>query len=119
MVDQIRTLRGFASPNLLFVDFPSWVDFDDTYICDICTDSHLCLVCIEIEVSLQDDISSDFYYEIYTDKVDVADVNVAFAAKILTSIEQPPTLELKSIYVFLELFHLNLNLNRNKSCYKY
>lgn len=86
MVDQIRTLREFASPDSLFADFPSLSDFDDTYTCDVCTDSHLCSVCTEIEATLQCDIS----YEISTDKFDVVDVNVALAAKILSSIEKPP-----------------------------
>lgn len=102
MADQIRMFREFASPDSLFTNFPSFSDFDDTYICDVCTDSHLCLVCTEIEAALQGDISIDIYYEISLDKVYVANVNVALAAKTLPFIEQPPALELNSLHAFLE-----------------
>lgn len=85
-----------------FADFPSLFDFDDTYTCDVCTDAHLCSICTEIEAVLQGDTSSDISYDISTNKVDVADVNVALAVKILSSVEQPPALELKPLPAFLE-----------------
>lgn len=100
-----RTLREFDSFDSLFVDFSSLSDFDDIYTCDVCIDTHLCSICTRIEAALQGDIS----YEISTDKVNIADVNVALAAKILSSIEQPPTLELKPFHVFLE-FNENLHV---------
>lgn len=92
-----------VAPNSLFADFPSLYDFDGTYTCDVCIDAHLCSVCAEIEASLQVDIS----YDISTDKVDVVDINIVHVAKILPSIEQSSSLELKSLpsnlkYVFLE-----------------
>lgn len=97
MDDQNRTLRELVTLDSLFVDFPSLSDFDETYTCDVCTDTHLCSVCAEIEAALQVDISSDISYDISTDKVDVADVNVVSTSKILSSIEQPSALELKSL----------------------
>ena len=83
-------------------------DFDDTYTCDVCTNTHLCSVYAKIEVVLQVDISSNISYEISTNKVDVADVNVVPTIKILSSIEKPVALELKPHpenlkYTFLEL----------------
>lgn len=88
-----RTLRELDAFDSLFVDFRSLYDFEDIYTCDVYTDTHLCSFCTEIEVVLHGDIS----YKISTKKVDDADVNVALAAKILSSIEQPPALELKVI----------------------
>lgn len=98
MIDQNRILREITIVDSLFTDFPSLSNFDDTYTCDVCTDTHLCSVCVEIEAALHVDIS----YEISTDKVDVADLNVVPPAKILSSIKQPSILELKSLSVFLE-----------------
>lgn len=53
-----RTLREFTTPDSIFVDFPSLSDFDDTYICDTCIDTHLCYVCGEIKYSFQGDTNS-------------------------------------------------------------
>lgn len=100
MTDQNRILRELAAADSLFADFPSMSDFDDTYTYDVCTDTHLCSIYAEIESALQVDISSEISYEISTQKVDVAYVDVVPAAKILPSIEQPSTLELKSLSVF-------------------
>ena len=98
-----------VAPDSLFAGFPSLSDFDDTYTCDVCIDTHLCSVCAEIEDALQVDISSDISYEISTDKVDVAYVNVVYAAKISPSIVQPSALELQSLPAFLE-FNENLSV---------
>lgn len=99
---QIKTLREFSSPDSIFADFLYLSDFDDTYTCDVYIDRHLCSVCTEIESDLRDDISTDIYYEISTNKVDIAYVNVALSAKILLPVEQPPALELKHLHVILE-----------------
>lgn len=40
MNDQNRILRELAAVDSLFADFPSLFDFDDTYTCDVCTDTH-------------------------------------------------------------------------------
>lgn len=37
----------------LLAVFPSLSDFDDIYSYDACIDTHLCSVCVEIEVALQ------------------------------------------------------------------
>lgn len=93
MVEFQQTLREFTTPNSLFAALPSLFDFDDTYTCDVCTGTHLCSIYAEIEVALQVDI----FYEIYIDKVDVAEVNVILAAKNLPLIEKPHALELKPL----------------------
>lgn len=103
MTDKNRILRELVATDSLFADFSSLFDFDNTYTCDVCTSTHLCSVCNEIEVALQVDIS----YDISTDKVDVADINVVLAAIVLPSIEQPSALELEPLlsnlkYAFLE-----------------
>lgn len=107
MTDENRILRELAAVDSLFADFLSLSDFDDTYTCDVCTDTHLCSVYIEIEAALHVDISSDISYENSADKVDVAYVNVVPTAKILPSIEQPSTLELKLLSAFLEFNEKN------------
>lgn len=106
MPNQNRTLRELVVPDPFFADFPSLSDFDDTYIYDVCTDIYLWSVCAGIEVVLHVDISIN--------KIDVAYVNVVPAAKILSSIEKPSTLKLKSLpsnlkYTFLE-FEENLHV---------
>lgn len=78
--------------------------FYETYTSDVCTDTHLCSICVEIETALHVDIS----YDISTDKVDVADVNIAHTSKKIPYIEQPYASELKSLlanlkYALLEL----------------
>lgn len=37
-------------------DFLSLYDFNDTYTCDACTDTHLCFICVEMDVTLHVDI---------------------------------------------------------------
>lgn len=91
-----RTLRELDAFDSLFVEFPYLSDFDYIYTCDVYTDTHLSSVYIEIEAILQGDVS----YEISTDNIDVAYVNVALADKILSSIVQPPALELKNSLCF-------------------
>lgn len=76
-------------PIHFFDDFPSLYDFNDTCTYDVCTDTHLCSVYAEIEIVLQVNISFDISYEISTNKVDLTDVNVVLAVKILSYIEQP------------------------------
>lgn len=57
---------------------------------------------------------SYLYTKIFTDKIDIAYVNVALTVEILSSNEQPPAIKLKSIhanlkYAFLtldEIFHI-------------
>lgn len=69
MVEAQQTLREFVAPGLFFANFPSLSDFDDTYTCDICVDTHLCLVCTEIEDALKGDISYDISYEVLLTKL--------------------------------------------------
>lgn len=38
-----RTLRELDASDSLFVDFPSLSNFDNIYICDVCTDTHVSL----------------------------------------------------------------------------
>lgn len=97
-------------------------DFGDTYTCDVCTNTHLCLVCDEIDVVLHVDIS----YEMSNDKVDVVDVNGDHAAKILSSIKRPLALEVKPLPAFLEfnqncivIISSKLESEQEQSCYKY
>lgn len=86
MVDQNRTPREFYAPDSLFIKFPSLFDFDYTYTCDVCIDSQLCSICAEIEATLQVDISYDVSYDIFTDKVNVANINIVTFVKLLPSI---------------------------------
>lgn len=110
MLEQ-RILRELVALDSLFADFISLFDFDDTYTFGVCTNTHLYPIYSEIRVVLLVDIS----YDIFVDKVDIANVNVVHAAKILSSIEQPSLLEFKSLtsnlkYAFLE-FEENLSIN--------
>lgn len=98
MTDQNRILRELVAADSIFANFPSLSDFDDIYTCDVCTDTHLCSVCAEIEGALHVDIS----YEISTNKVDVTNGYVVPTVKILPSVEQLSTLELKPFSSFLE-----------------
>lgn len=110
MVEPQSTLKQLVAYNVTYHSFnieyidslyaysPSLSDFGDAYTCNVCVDTHVCLICTEIEVVLQIDI----FYEISTNTLDVPDVNVVSAAKILSSIEQTHALELNLLLMFLQ-----------------
>ena len=86
-------------------DFPSLSGFDDVYSCDVCTDTKICSVCAEIEAVLQVDVSH--VDEVIHEVVYAAEALDILAAPTISSIEQPPSLELKPLpdnlkYAYLE-----------------
>ncbi|GAU29394.1 hypothetical protein TSUD_32010 [Trifolium subterraneum] len=56
-MELISEIVDEAHPNLFLNDFPSLSGFDDFYSCDDYIDTNLCVVCAEIDVALQGDIS--------------------------------------------------------------
>lgn len=58
-IDLISELVDETYYELFSTDFQSLSDFDDTYTCDACIDTHFCSVCAEIKVTLHVDITSN------------------------------------------------------------
>ena len=93
--------------DLFAADFPSLSDFDDVYSCDVCTDIKICSVCAEIEAALQVDIlTAD---EVANEVVHVDEALDTLAARNKSSIEQPPSRELKLIPENLKYAYLEMN----------
>src|SRR3954468_5297480 len=76
-------------------DFPSLFGFDDVYSCDVCTDTKICSVCVEIEFALKVDILNAS--EVANEVVHVDEVLDTPPAQNKQSIEQLPSPELKPI----------------------
>ncbi|XP_058776313.1 uncharacterized protein LOC131650626 [Vicia villosa] len=122
-IELISELVDESCSELFALDFPSLSDFDDNYSCPDCTDTNVCVLCAEIDASLQPDTFPSG--EVVTDEVvfavDALDIP---AAPSLPSIIQPPSLELKELpgnlkYAYLEhneklpvIISSNLDLNQ-------
>ena len=106
-IELISETVGDTCTDLFAADFPSLSDFDDVYSYDICTDIKICSVCAEIEAALQVDIlTAD---EVANEVVHVDEALDTLAARNKSSIEQPPSRELKLIPENLNYAYLEMN----------
>src|SRR3954470_14349137 len=78
--------------DFLAYDFPSLSDFDDVYSCSDCTDTNICVVCVEIDVALQISTTGEVVIDEVVHAADTLDIP---AAPSTPSIEQPHSPELK------------------------
>jgi hypothetical protein len=88
-IELISELVDDTFSELFSLDFPSLSGFDDVYSCDDCTDTNLCVVCVEIDVALQGDSINEVVY--LDEALDIP------AAPNIPCIKQPRSLEPKPL----------------------
>ncbi|GAU43740.1 hypothetical protein TSUD_365890 [Trifolium subterraneum] len=106
-MDLVSELVNETCPEFFSEDFPSLSDFDDIYSCDSCTNTNLCSVCAKIEPALQNNNFHTGEGEVVNEAVCTFEVLDIPAVPTKSSIEQPPSLELKPLpenlkYAYLE-----------------
>lgn len=106
-IDLLSELVDETYSKLFSADFPSLFDFDDTYTYDTSIDTHICSVYAKIEAAFQVDIISDSSIDTHLCIVSAYEALDIPTTWTKSSIEQPPSLEFKSLhdtlkYAFLE-----------------